>query len=572
MTTHARDVIPARPTPRGPTVNRIGPLAASLVQLRRWRLTLPGCGVALVFICLSLTPSLLPRTWLFQGIVTGISAVIGYGVGVLGAWVWRQYADRGPRPAGPRSWHILLVSAAVAVPTSVVVGQFWQRQVRDLMGMPYENPLWQLAVPLVAGLLFALVLTCGRGLRALNRWLVARFARHVGLGAARATGFAVVLLLTVAVVSGVVRDGLVALADRTFSIRDEGTPAGIERPESPLRSGSTGSLIPWDSLGREGRKFTAGGPTAERISKFTGEEALEPIRAYAGLESADDVDRRAALAVNDLERAGGFERQNLLVLTTTGSGWVEPASAAAFEYISGGDSAIVTIQYSYLPSWISYLVDQDRAREAGRELFDAVYGRWIRMPEDERPNLYVFGESLGSFGAETAFSGEHDIANRTDGVLFAGPPNFNTLYREFTDERSQGTPEVEPVYRKGRTVRFSNSPHEEIPPADGTWQDRRVLYLQHASDPIVWWSPSLLWDRPDWLHEPRGEDVLATMEWFPVVTFWHVTADLPLAVGVPGGHGHVYTDEHVNGWVAVMQPEGWTRQRTAELRRIITGP
>ena len=49
------------------------------------------------------------------------------------------------------------------------------------------------------------------------------------------------------------------------------------------------------------------------------------------------------------------------MVTTTGSGWVDPASVDTFEYLSGGDSAIVAIQYSYLPSWMSYLVDQSKA-------------------------------------------------------------------------------------------------------------------------------------------------------------------------------------------------------------------
>ena len=55
--------------------------------------------------------------------------------------------------------------------------------------------------------------------------------------------------------------------------------------------------------------------------------------------------------------------------------------------MTGGDSAIVSIQYSYLPSWISYLVDQKEAREAGRALFDAVYDRWSQLSIDDRPKL-----------------------------------------------------------------------------------------------------------------------------------------------------------------------------------------
>ena len=364
-------------------------------------------------------------------------------------------------------------------------------------------------------------------------------------------------------------DGVISLADRNFGLRDTITPDGVERPNSPLRSGSPSSLIEWDSLGRQGRTFTGSGPTVEQISAYNGSAGTEPIRIYAGSSSADNPEVRAQLAVRDLERAGGFSRAYLMVTTTTGTGWLDPSAMDSFEYVTGGDSAIVGMQYSYLPSWISYFVDQRKARAAGRGLFDAVYDRWSELATDARPKLIVFGESLGSFGAEAAFSGEHDLANRTDGALFVGPPSFSTLYREFTDGRDGGSPAVEPVYREGRTVRFTNDADEDIAPASQTWDGTRVLYAQHPSDPIVWWSPDLLFRMPDWLRESRGHDVLEEMMWMPFVTFWQVTADLPVALNVPAGHGHRYGAEYVDAWATVLQPDNWTSSKAAQLRQLI---
>ncbi|MFE2123532.1 alpha/beta-hydrolase family protein, partial [Rhodococcus aetherivorans] len=336
-----------------------------------------------------------------------------------------------------------------------------------------------------------------------------------------------------------------------------------------LRSGGPGSVVPWESLGWQGRSFIGSGPSTEELTQFAQRPALEPIRTYAGLASADDSESRAASAVEDLSRAGGFQRGNLLVITTTGSGWVDPALVDSFEYLTGGDAATVALQYSYLPSWISYLVDQSKARQAGRDLFDAVYDVWSKLPQDNRPRLFVAGESLGSFGGETAFSGEYDLRNRTSGTLFVGPPNFNTLFREFSDRRAPGSPEIEPVYQNGRTVRFTNDPRTEIPPADTPWDGSRVLYLMHPSDPIVWWSPNLILGEPDWIGQPPGQDVLEEMFWMPFVTFWQVTADLPFSTGVPGGHGHKYTSGYVDGWNAVMQPTGITPEQLTTLRTII---
>jgi uncharacterized membrane protein len=55
-----------------------------------------------------------------------------------------------------------------------------------------------------------------------------------------------------------------------------------------------------------------------------------------------------------------------------------------------------------------------------------------------------------------------------------------------------------------------------------------------------------------------------------VVTFWQVTVDLPLAAGVPDGHGHLYTAEFVDGWAAILQPPGWTPDKAQQLREIVT--
>jgi uncharacterized membrane protein len=327
--------------------------------------------------------------------------------------------------------------------------------------------------------------------------------------------------------------------------------------------------VAWDDLGREGRSFVGRGPDAARISGLTGEEALEPIRVFAGVASEEDVRERAELAVADLDRAGGFERRNLLVVTTTGTGWVEPSAATSFEYLSGGDSAIVGMQYSHLPSWLSWWVDEERASDAGRALFDSVYRAWSELPAEARPRLYVFGESLGSFGAEAAFSGDADMSNRLSGALFSGPPFFNPLYRGFVDGRDAGSREIEPVYRDGEVVRFSLDP-AGAPLGDAPWDGARVLYLQHASDPVTWWSPRLVLQRPDWLEESRGPDVDPAMTWIPFVTFGQVTADLALGFGTPAGTGHIFSGQHAYGWDHVLGT-AWPEDRLDELSRRTRG-
>jgi len=531
--------------------------------------TLPGCWGALIGGCLSFTPSLLPRSGTIQGVVWGITAAIGYGLGVLAAWIWRAFADREPRPARRRSWLIFFVSAAVLTVVMFGLGQYWQYLIRQLMGVTEYNIVLVVLSPVFAALVFCLILLIGRGLRGLYRWVAHLLHRWIGQRAANAVGWLLVAGLTYVVLTGLLFQGFINVMNSAYSLRDTKTAEGVHQPTTSLRSGGPGSVIPWDTLGWQGRNFIGKGPSANDIEKATGQPAMEPIRIYSGLASASDAEARANLAVRDLERAGGLHRKYLLVVTTTGSGWVDPALSDSFEYLTDGDSAIVAIQYSYLPSWISYLVDQSKAREAGRALFDAVYGPWSQLPQDQRPRLLVAGESLGSFGGETAFSGEQSMANLTSGALWAGPPNFNTLFREFTDHRDAGSPEVQPIYHDGRIVRFADDATTDIPPDGKSWPASRVLYMMHPSDPIVWWSPNLIFTEPDWIGEAPGQDVLEGMFWIPLVTFWQVTADLPFATGVPAGHGHKYTSEYVDGFSAIMQPAGVTSQELTNLRKII---
>ncbi len=533
--------------------------------LGRLRLLPAGGAFAAVLVCCSLTPSLLPRPPLFQGIVTGVAAASGYGLGVFLAWCWRGLRGRPRRPWPAWARWLLVGGGSAAGLVSLVLGMRWQQEAHRLAGTEPTPVAFVLLTPPIAVLVAALLLALARGIRAATRRIVGILERRLEPSAASVLGVLLVGLVAWGLVSGGAGNAVLRSLDASFAVADLTTPSGVERPTTALRSGSEESLVEWDDLGREGRTFVGRGPTAEEIEDLTDRPALDPVRVYAGLSSEDDVDDRAALAVADLDRAGGFDREHLLVVTTTGTGWVEPSAASGFEYVTGGDSAIVAIQYSHLASWLSFLVDAARARDAGRALFDAVYGHWSGLPFDERPELYVFGESLGSFGAEEAFSGEFDLANRTSGALFVGPPNFNPLYRSLVDDRDSGSPEIEPVYRDGRIVRFSTYAGR-TPLDDREWSGSRVLYLQHASDPVTWWSPNLLLTRPDWLEEERGADVPDNMYWFPIVSFLQVSADLASAFSTQPAHGHNFSGEHAAAWVTIVQPEQWTDELTERLR------
>jgi uncharacterized membrane protein len=545
------------------------------------RLKFVGVAFGALFFCLSLTPSLLPRDWVFQGLIGGINGAFGYGLGVLiGKATYRavlRSARWWPPPARVLFWTkaAVVVIAPTACVLMLIPAASWQRQVSTLLGIEGPTTLGYLRTLIVAVAVGALLVSTFRVLidavKLLARMLIRRWHLHDEV--ALFIGTSIVVALLIMLINGVLVRGFFAGANALFQPRDAATPAALSQPLLSEKSGSPASLAPWESLGYQGRNFVATGPHAAELARLNGRPAKEPIRVYAGLHTAPDDQGRLAVLLGELERTGAFSRKVLVIAPTTGTGWIDPMAASSLEMMYNGDTAIVGLQYSYLPSWISFLADRQKSMDSGRMLIDTVHGRWQRLAPDHRPKLVLYGESLGSMAGQAAFGWLPDIRRMGfDAVLWVGPPQASPLWHALIARRDPGSIEVEPRYDSGRTVRFSeaNIPADITGVARPPWVGTRVLFLQHPSDPVVWWTPDLLFGKPQWLVEPRGQDRTALMRWYPVVTFWQVSADLTNAEGVPGGHGHNYSNDILDGWVAVAPPDGWTAADTERIRAALS--
>ena len=554
-------------TPAEPYHRRV-PQTEPVARTRRWwHVPGPAFAGAVTLAALSLPPGLLPHAPAIQGVVTGLAAGFGFGVGLLLALIGRLILRRpAPRGRSGRIGAVLGAAGCAVLGVAAVLGKTWQDDVRGMIGVEVPDTVsWCLVVLMVATAVCTLLVALGRAIRRLHL-RIARVLRSRGLpGLLANLGGVLGATVLVAAMTAAVLSLAMASLEAVFARVNDTTSEGLAQPTSTTVSGSAESVVRWADLGADGRDFIGGVPSRERIEAFAGPPSRDPVRVYVGVDSSDDPERRAELAVEDLVRLGGFERQVLVVATSTGTGQLDPKALEPVELMYGGDTAIASTQYSVLPSWLSFLVDQEKARRAGQTLFEAVRAHWESLPVDRRPVLVVFGESLGAFGAEAPFGDVAEMAARTDGALLVGPPAASPVHRGATEARDTGSPAWQPVFGAGRTLRFG-SPAADLDHPATAWNAPRLAYLQNASDPVVWWSPRLVWSRPDWLVEPPGPGVWPHLRWLPVITFLRLTGDMMDSTSVPAGNGHVYGDQQAGAWARIIPPAGWTQAETTRLQ------
>lgn len=528
--------------------------------------------VATIFFAFSLTPSLLPRHYAVQGVLSGFALAAGYGVGVFGVWLWLYLEFNKPNEKlNLLSKKLTAVVSVVLAVTFLWRDTVWQNSIRELMEMEPVESAYPTRVVAIALLTALVLIFAARGLGKCWLYLHCKVTKFVPRRVSYVLTTLLVVVVLFLVANRVIAKAALNLADRVFLQMDELVDEGMAQPENLLASGSQESLISWDSIGRQGKNFILNGPTKEQIAEFSQRDANQPLRVYVGLRTADTIEERAELALKELIRAGGFDRKVLIVATPTGTGWQDPAAVDTVEYMHNGDTAIVSIQYSYLPSWITILVDPHRSRDSAQALFRAIYDHWKTLPKEARPKLYLHGLSLGSLGSETSADLFTIFEDPIQGGVWSGPPFPSVGWNRITRNRNPDSPSWLPQYRDGSMVRFT-AQENSIDKWGDRWSPMRFVYIQYASDPMVFFSPDLLYRSPQWLAGKRGPDVSPFLSWFPIVTFLQTAFDLPMATSVPVGYGHSYSAmNYIDAWEAVTAPEGWKEADTERLKEVFKG-
>jgi len=508
----------------------------------------------------AVSPSLLPRPWW----VTAANVAIGQGIGHLGAastsFVLNSIGKRPQDRLGPQHRQIVHLAIGTGTAFNAVLSLRNQKKQAELVNKQLVRGPATAAIGLAAGTAgYGTLLLIGEATqlavtklsRQLGRWVPALIAWPVVTAGLSLTAFALSDRV-------VFRRWLRSLSHQAQRINKQIFP-GTSMPWEPERSGSPWSLEPWSALGQQGRRFVSNGPRARDIRTVTGTDAKEPIRIYAGYIPGRSFQQSAEKIRAELERTGALRRETIVIQMPAGSGWINNWGACSYEFLTGGDCVTVTMQYSYLPSVFSYLVDKNAPKQAARELIRVIQEEIDRLPKENRPRLYFAGESLGAYAIMDNYHNAEDLLSACNGAVFSGPPRMTHFTQRL--RRDIGSLERLPVIDGGKHVRYAAAPDHTLHDAFGndyahTWRRPRMLIAQHASDAIVWWDLNLLVRRPTWIHEPQPEalhaDTFRQLHWVPFITWWQIGLDQINSLNVPGGHGHNYFEEMLWYWDEVL--------------------
>jgi len=312
-------------------------------------------------------------------------------------------------------------------------------------------------------------------------------------------------------------------------------------PTSPLMSGSPESISPFADLGQQGRRFVTDVLTPEYIDDTMGEEGAEhPIRVFVGYNSEPLYPSgRAEMALDELERTGAFERDYLVLVSPTGTGWVDQTMIESAELFTRGNIATCVIQYGKYPSFLS-LQKVALGRAQFRLLLWGIAQRLTGRPPEERPKVLVFGESLGAWTSSDVVM-HNGIAGfdhyGIDKALWAGLP---WMAKWSKSGMGRGSSDLVP---RG-TVGVFDRPEELEALSQEERSALRAVILSHDNDPIAVMGPDLAIREPEWLKGERGRGVPPDMTWTPIVTGIQVMIDAANAMVTVPGHfgsfGHDY--------------------------------
>lgn len=311
-------------------------------------------------------------------------------------------------------------------------------------------------------------------------------------------------------------------------------PAYAKPALSPHVSTGPNSIVKFDQIGKEGRRFVLMALSAQEITNVMGEPAKDPVRVIGPYDPHVEAEERAETCLREMEAIGAFERSVLCIASPTGVGYVSYTFAESLEYLTRGDCAIVVPEYALVPSFLALFDTHDGARLQHR-LIELTRDKIAAMPADRRPRLVQFGESLGAQVAldiaESHGSSEFQRLG-LDAGLYLGVPFRSKSWNSWRRARRQFDP-------RGLMVALSEPGHVALLPVEERQAARHFMII-HYDDPVNKFSYRLAVRQPWWMGAPmtRPPKVPRETVWRPVITFALTLIDLKNGMNFKPGEFH----------------------------------
>ena len=260
----------------------IRPFAASF--------SIPGLILGMGFFCISLTPSLLPRVFVIQGVLSGLVFAVGYGMGKAGYWLWK-FMELKDVPGSLSRVADRILGSALILTAVITLSRMtvWQNSIRVKMEMNPIDYAYPLGVLLVAVFTALLVILSLRLLLSTGKKAVALVNRFLPRRISIVLGGIVFAMLLASFVDRVLLKVALRTMDKSFAAMNRLLDNEYDPPDNEIASGSDKSLIAWSDIGRNGKRFISDGPTKEEITAVLGRDALQPIRVYAGYDTGETL-------------------------------------------------------------------------------------------------------------------------------------------------------------------------------------------------------------------------------------------------------------------------------------------
>ncbi len=519
-----------------------------------------GLSMAVLFFWISLAPSILPRPWWAQSLLGGVMLFVGWMVGYTLRSILIFFAKDIELKLKLTDRSVNLIKAFVVAFSFYSLWQSgsWQFKLSRSIGVqsqPLNLLLYLLLIPTLSLVVFLAFMRLSLFFRGLILGLKSYFiklpvVRRTPAKVRSFLGYTVIFFLLFQMSGGAFHLTATRIGNRVFSVKNRQTPLNLGAPTSNLVTGGPDSAVSWDDLGRQGKKFVALPPTLDdlKLASKDPNQTMQPIRIYSNLDPTKPINLKAQvdLTMQEMQRTGAWQRKTILLVITTGTGWVDTENIRSLEYLTNGDIATVAIQYSYYPSWLSLMTDREKAQQASQELFSRVDSTRSTINQAERPRLLLFGESLGSYGAESIFKDPQDLVDKVDGAVFVGPPGFNRIFNQVVESKSNPFNDS----KLNSKIAIITKPEDYADLA--TSDPPKIFYLTNPTDPIGVWSPSLIWQNPERFQK---NSFIQTTDnrWIPIATFFQTSVDLISSPKVPAGFGHIYGSAATPGWELILQ-------------------